>query len=190
VYSAITAIGQAIALATNTNPTKLDGFKQAPSTPSTKVDPPTTKQLPVEADISEYLVKLGLDPDARELDCAIRDLTMIVFYYLLCIGEYTTKGTRKKSKQDKEFKLRDITFFAKDKHGNLRCLHRDAPFNLIKSAKGATMKLDNQKNGWKGVCVNQEANGDPIHCPVRALGRQYTHLREHGATNETIILAY
>jgi hypothetical protein len=60
----------------------LDGFR--------KVWPPTTKQLPVEAGISEYLVKLGLDPEARELDCAVGDLTMIMFYYLLCIGEYTT----------------------------------------------------------------------------------------------------
>jgi hypothetical protein len=52
------------------------------------------------------------------------------------------------------------------------------------------MKLDKQKNRWKGVCVYQEANGDPIHCPVRALGQWYTYLRDHGATNDTIILAY
>lgn len=71
VSNAITAIDQAIALATNTNPTKvvgsdhliprlqqmLDGFHKA--------DPPTTKQLPVEADVTEYLVKLGQDPEAR-----------------------------------------------------------------------------------------------------------------------------
>jgi hypothetical protein len=90
----------AIALATNTNPTKIlgsdkllprlqqmiDGFR--------KVDPPTTKQLPVEADVPEFLVQLGLSPEARELDRAIGDLTMIAFYYLLRIGEYTTKGTR------------------------------------------------------------------------------------------------
>ena len=25
------------------------------------------------------------------------------------------------------------------------------------------MKLDNQKNGWKGVCVYQEADGDPLN---------------------------
>ena len=104
VSSAITAVGQAIALATNTNPTKivgsdkllprlqqmLDGFRKA--------DPPTTKQLPVEADVPEYLVKLGRDPEARELDCAIGDLTMIAFYYLLRIGEYTTKGIQSKQR--------------------------------------------------------------------------------------------
>ena len=57
--SAITSVGQTIALATNSNPTKivgsekllprlqqmLDGFRKA--------DPPTVKQLPVEADVPE-----------------------------------------------------------------------------------------------------------------------------------------
>jgi hypothetical protein len=196
VSSAITAIGQTIALSTNTNPTKiigsekllprlqqmLDGFHKA--------DPPTTKQLPVEADVPEYLVKLGQDPEARELDCAIGDLTMIAFYYLLRIGEYTTKGSRNNSKQTQEFKLGDIMFFKKDKQGILRCLPRDAASDLIEMADGATMKLDNLKNGWKGVCVYQEANGDTINCPVRALGCQYCHLMAHGASMKTILSAY
>ena len=56
----------------------LDGFRKA--------DPPTTKQLPVEVDVPEYLVDLGQDPEARELDQAIGDLVMIAFYYLLWIG--------------------------------------------------------------------------------------------------------
>jgi hypothetical protein len=51
----------------------LDGFRKA--------NPPTTKQLPVEADVPAYLVKLGQDLEAREL--AIGDITMIAFYYLL-----------------------------------------------------------------------------------------------------------
>ena len=36
---------------------------------------------------------------------------MISFYYLLRIGEYTTKGIRNNSKQTEEFKLGDIMFF-------------------------------------------------------------------------------
>jgi hypothetical protein len=160
----------------------LDGFRKA--------DPPTTKQLPVEADVPEFLVQLRLSPEARELDCALGDLTMIAFYYLLRIGKYTTKGTRNNSKQTEEFKMGDITFFGKDKQGNLRCLPRNATSNLIAAADGATMKLDNQKNGWKGVCVYQEANGDPLNCPVRARCRQYLHLRKNGATKTTIISAY
>ena len=46
-----------------------------------------------------------------------------------------------------EFKMGDITFFAKDKQGNLRCLPGDATADLIAVADGTTMKLDNQKNG-------------------------------------------
>ncbi len=160
----------------------LNGFR--------KEDPPTTKQLPVEADVPEYLVKLGQDPEARELDRAIGDLTMIAFYYLLRIGEYTTKGTRNNTKQTQEFKMGDITFFRKDKLGNLCCLPHDAPADQIETADGATMKLDNQENGWKGVCVYQEANGDPVNCPVWALGRRDTHLQKHGGSKQTIISAY
>jgi hypothetical protein len=115
---------------------------------------------------------------------------MIVFYCLLHIGKYTTKRTRNNSKQKEEFKLGDITFFRKDAQGNLRCLPHDAHADLIESADGATMKLDNQKNGWKGVCVYQQANGDPVDCPVRALGQRYVPLCLHGATNRTIISAY
>ncbi len=48
-------------------------------------------------------------------------------------------------------------------------------------AEGATLKLDNQKNGWKGVCIHHESNGDAIYCPVRALGRRYVHIRQHAS---------
>ena len=89
-------------------------------------------------------MKLGQDPEARELERAIGDLTMIAFYYLLRIGEYTNKGSRNNSKQTQEFKLGDITFFKKDKQGNLRCLPRDAAPDVIMTADGNTMKLDNQ----------------------------------------------
>jgi hypothetical protein len=108
----------------------------------------------VEADVPEFLVQLGLSPEARKLDRALGDLSMIAFYYLLQIGEYTTKGTHKNSKQTEEFKMGDITFFAKDKQGNLCCLPRDATADLIAAADGATMKVDNQKNVRKGVCVS------------------------------------
>ncbi len=63
-------------------------------------------------------------------------------------------------KQTVQFKVEDVTFFKTDKHGTLHCLPRNAPVSLIMTAESATLKLDNQKNGWKGVCVHQEANGE------------------------------
>jgi hypothetical protein len=58
------------------------------------------------------------------------------------------------------------------------------------SADSATLKLDNQKNGWKGVCVHQETNGEPVHCPIRALGRRVIHLRQNGAANASFLSTF
>jgi hypothetical protein len=68
----------------------------------------------VEADVPEFFVQLRLSLEASKLDHAIGDLKMIAFYYLLRIGKYNTKGTHNNSKQTEEFKMGDITFFAKD----------------------------------------------------------------------------
>jgi hypothetical protein len=70
------------------------------------------------------------------------------------------------------------------------CLAQTAPLADILTADGAMLKSDNQKNGHKGVCVDQQTIGDPIHCPVRVLGRRYQHLRKNKATGKTFICAY
>lgn len=75
--------------------------------------------------------------------------------------------------------MQDVTFFKRDHTGNLRQLSRRAPDADIATADSATLTLENQKNGWKGVCIHQETNGEPYHCPVRALGRRIIHLRQH-----------
>jgi hypothetical protein len=113
-----------------------------------------------------------------------------VFYYLLWIGEYTIKGIRNETKQTGQLKREDITFFKKNRLGQLRCLPREASDHLIATADGAMLKLDNKKNGWEGVCVYQEANGEGYNCPVRALGRRYVHLRQHGASATTFLSTF
>ena len=155
-----------------------------------KGDPPTRKMLPVESDVPEFMASLGTMPDATQLDKAIGDLGLIAFYYLLRVGEYTCKAARNDTKQTVQFKMEDITFFKRNRAGELRCLPRNAPDALISSADGATLKLDNQKNGWKGACIFQEANGDPHYCPVRAVARRVLHIRQHSADNKEVISAY
>ncbi len=157
VVGTITAIGQEVALVCGQNPTKIAGSdKLLPRLSQTfdgwrKEDPPTTKQLPVAADIPELLAERGRDGVANSLDQAIGDLTLIAFYYLLRISEYTIKRTRNETKQTVQFKYEDVTFFKNNDYGKLRCLPRNAAASLIANTDGATMKLDNQKNGWKGV---------------------------------------
>jgi hypothetical protein len=85
-----------------------------------KEDPPTMKQLPVEADVPEYLCLLGNSPSATKLEAVVGDSVVVAFYYLLRVGEYTTKGTKQYTKQTVQFKLEDATFFKKDTTGRLR----------------------------------------------------------------------
>ncbi len=77
----------------------------------TKADPPTNKMLPVEADVPKLLAKMGYGQSGSAHAQAVEDLSLITFYYLLHIGEYTVKGKRNKSKQTTQFKLEDVTFF-------------------------------------------------------------------------------
>jgi hypothetical protein len=155
-----------------------------------KEDPPTTKQLPVEADVPKLLAERRLISTATSLNRAIGDLSLIAFYYLLRIGEYTVKGNRNNTKQTIQFKYEDVTFFKKNRAGQLLCLPRNAPAHLIATADGTTLKLDNQKIGWKGVCIYQEANGKEYLCPVRALGRRFLHIRKHGGSAKTFLSSY
>jgi hypothetical protein len=196
VSSAITAIGQKIALDTNNNPTKvtgldkfllglqiiLDGYRIE--------DPPTEKKLPVEADVPELLFDMGYGPSGSTLGQAVGDLTLIVYYYLLRVSEYTVNGTRNESKQTVQFKLEDITFFRRNEQGQLRCLPHDASFEHLLMADGATLKSDNQKNGWKGICVYQQHNGNPLCYPVRALARRVIHMRTHKAKDRDYLWTY
>jgi hypothetical protein len=196
VSSTITAVGKKIALDTNTNPTKITGSDKFLSCLQELLDgyrlkdPPTEKKLPVEADIPELLFNMGYGPSGMPLGQAVGDLTLITFNYLLWVGEYTIKGTRNESKQMIQFKLEDITFSHWNELGQLWCLPRDAPFEQLLVAENATLKLVNQKNRWKGVCVYQQHNGEPLWCPVRALARRVIHMQKHNAVGKDYLSAY
>jgi hypothetical protein len=94
---------------------------------------------------------------------------------------------RNNTKQTVQFIHEDVLFFKENSRGQLRCLRRDAPASLIATADGATLKSDNQKNGWKDVCVYHESNGNDWHCPVRALAHCYLHLHNMGANPKTFL---
>ena len=70
-------------------------------------------------------------------------------------------------------------FFCQDDKVHLCQLPINAQDKDILSDDGETLKLDNQKNGWKGACVYQEHNGDEKFSPVRALGRRCVSILEN-----------
>ncbi len=70
------------------------------------------------------------------------------------------------------------------------CLPNNAPTSLVMTADSTTLKLDNQKNGWKGVCVHQDAIRESFNCPVRALARRALHLWDHNAAGKTLLSSF
>jgi hypothetical protein len=164
----------------------LDGWR--------KEDPATTKELPVEADVPEYLTALASRSTADEKDKAVADLVTVAYYYLLRVGEYTARGKGVQetgATQTQPFKMKDVAFFAT--HSRTKKLYRLPPTASdwdIMNATSATLKLDNQKNGWKDVCINHEHNLDDINCGVRAMGRRYCHIRRHTSDPTTPIFTY
>ena len=192
----LSAIGKEISLVYEVDPTKMKGTdKFVPRVQEmlegwAKEDPPTMKKMPVEADVPEQILKWCLVATATSLMWACGDWCVIAFYWLLRIGEYTTKGTRNCSKQTEQFKMEDVTFFEEKEEGKIVKLPWSADEKRIMQAESATLKLDNQKNGWKAVCVHHEANGDPFFCPVKALGRRYCDIRKHTDDRKELLSAY
>ncbi len=94
-----------ITLACNEDPTKVIGSKkylpalQIMLDGYTKADPPTQKKLPVKADVPELLVEMGYGKLGSVHTQAVGDSSLIAFYYLLRIGEYTVKRQCKRRAQ-------------------------------------------------------------------------------------------
>lgn len=107
------------------------------------------------------------------------DLALIAFYYLLHVGENTIKLSCNNSKQTIRFCMCDVTFFKRDASGYLKQLPQSAPRDLLLQADNTTLKLESQKNGWHGVCINHEWNGDMVYDPVQALACRFIHTRQH-----------
>ena len=106
-----------ISLDTGVDPTKVRGAKEFLPCLSQlfdgwkKEDPPSKKKLPVEVDVPELLVEWGLMSAATVLARVVGDLTLIAFYFLLRVGEYTIKSRRNESKQTVPFKMENISMF-------------------------------------------------------------------------------
>jgi hypothetical protein len=187
VRSALTAIGKTIEMDTGLNPLHVTtGDKYLPPIQDAlkawgKEDGPTNKKLPVEVDVPAYLARLAYKKKGSALNKRIGDLSLLAFYYLLRVGEYTGSGsTTNNDKQTTQFRMRDVAFYIKDRHGRTRQLPRNATDKwIMERAVGATLRLTNQKNGWKNVCIHQHATGDNLICPVKALARIYCAVRRH-----------
>jgi hypothetical protein len=109
------------------------------------------------------IVRLGKLLSRRGFNhyCFLLPITSWRIYY----KKYTTEHKAHSSIQN-----RGHSFFKFNATKKLVCLPRSAKTCDILSADRATLKLDNQKNGYRGVCIYQEANGDDTHWPRLSSG--------------------
>lgn len=77
------------------------------------------KKLPVKSDVPELLVRMAYAVKETTFAQATANLTLIVFYYLIRIVEYTLKNRKVKGKKNAkrtvQFKLDDVSFFCWDR---------------------------------------------------------------------------
>ena len=50
-------------------------------------------------DVPKFLAELGMEKDANEMVKAVGDFSVILFYYLLQVGDYKVRKQRNETKQ-------------------------------------------------------------------------------------------
>jgi hypothetical protein len=127
------------------------------------------------------------DPQLQATGC----LTIIAFYYLLRVGEYTkprfiqVHGKRAKASRTQQFAVKNVGFF---KNGKI--VSRASPLSLLLSCDAATLKITNQKNGRMGETIHQECTGKDDNCPVRALAIRVHHVLSNNGTRDNLLCDY
>ena len=152
-------------------------------------DPPSVPQLAVPLILPRECFRAGQQSNNPQVS-AIGCLSLIAFYYLLRVGEYTKpryatrNGTRVLASRTKQFRIENVGFFK-----NNQIVSRSSPLALLLSCDAATLKITNQKNGRMGDTVHQLATGTP-DCPIRALAFRVHHVLSHGGTNTSLLCDY
>jgi hypothetical protein len=187
VQVALRALGQTFELAGEPNPIyrseqryfkaierQIEGFRRE--------DPPPKPKLAVPPTVPAWLHHRG-QASTQQKYVTIGALGLIAFYYLLRVGEYTTKDARQNGRTV-QFRVQDITF---RRQGNI--IPNTAGMKALSTADEATMHISNQKNGTRGQLVHHEGFEGP-DCPVKALTRQVGHIMQHTNDQSNIISTY
>jgi hypothetical protein len=154
-------------------------------------DPPSIPQLavPVAVPIDCHFQAYTSQKTSTKQK-ATADLTLIAFFYLLRVGEYTAprtvvrNNTTVRATRTRQFRTQDVGFWRKGKQ-----LDRASPLKILLTADAATLKISNQKNGKMGQTIHQEGIQQP-YCPVKALARRIAHILANGGTANTLLCMY
>ena len=150
-----------------------------------RADPLPQPELAVPVSVPQAVASLGLHSASTPKEQAVGDLTLIAFFYLLRVGEYTQKS-KKSNTRTVQFRLCDIAFKKDD-----TIVPHTASKEDILSATAATLRLSNQKNGMRGSMIHHsKATTSVKFCPVKALARRLIHLRDNNAKQTDLLSTY
>ena len=153
-------------------------------------DPPAIPQLAIPIDVPNLCYTASLQSNDPEQE-ATGALTLIAFYYLLRVGEYTQpryvyrNGRKDRATRTVQFCVKNVGFF---KDGKL--VPRDSPLSVLVTCDSATLKITNQKNGRMGDTIHHEAVTHLEACPVKALARRVHHILSNGGTEDALLCSY
>ena len=156
----------------------LEGFR--------RTDAPNIPQLAVPVTVPHHCYNTFKN-STNQKERTTADLTLVAFYYLLRVGEYTKPRFVKHGSQLRratrtiQFTVGCIGFF---KDGKL--LPRTLPLSTLLSADSATLRIVNQKNGRMGTCIHHQCSNKATS-PVKALARLVHHKLSNGGNNDTLL---
>jgi hypothetical protein len=152
-----------------------------------RLDAPAVPQLAIPVSVVKQILATAKLVDTP-LALAVGDLSIIAFFFLLRIGEYTrapinprTKKPKTNAKRTVQFHIGDIGFFKKGK-----ILPRKSKLSILLTADEVTLKITNQKNGTMGQVIHQQATGNVRDCPVQAVARRVHHILSNGGVEDKI----
>ena len=153
-------------------------------------DPPSVPQLAVPIDVPNYMAKEAeATQDPRAL--AVGYLSLIAFFYLLRVGEYTkpryavVNGQRVRATRTVQFVVKNVGFFKANKE-----LPRTSPLSILLEADHAVLRITNQKNGRMGDVITHETARNNPFGPVQALAHRIHHILSNGGTVDTLLCDY
>ena len=153
-------------------------------------DPPAIPQLAVPIAVPNLCFEAAMKTESPK-DQAIGCLTLIAFYFLLRVGEYTQpqfvyrRGQKIRATRTKQFTVGNVGFF---KDGKI--VPRHSPLEILLQSDSATLKITNQKNGRMGETIHQEKVKDSPLCPVKALAHRVHHILSNGGTTNMLLCTY
>ena len=154
-----------------------------------RLDPPTTPQLAVPVTVPNECFKESMLSSSAKTQAA-GCLSLIAFYYLLRVGEYTKprmvirNGKRIRATRTVQFTINNVGFF---KNGKI--IPRSSSLEILMSCDAATLKINNQKNGRMGDTIHQEATKQEC-CPIKALAIRVHHILSNGGTQHSLLCDY